>query len=183
MVGQSKLTYEKLLTVLSEIEMVINSRPLSYVSSDDLEEPLTPSHLLVGRRLLNLPDDLLYSEQLDDEDYSLNPEVPTKRMKFLHCTVSRFWTRWRKEYLLELRNSHTLTERDRRSREVSVGDVAIVFDDNQSRGFWRLGLVMELIVGRDGHVRGAKVKVSSEGKCMAEASTEVISTRNQLWYK
>ena len=96
MVGQSKLTYEELLTVLSEIEMVINSRPLSYVSSDDLEEPLTPSHLLVGRRLLNLPDDLLYSEQLDDEDYSLNPEVITKRMKFLHRTVGRFWTRWEK---------------------------------------------------------------------------------------
>ena len=41
MVGQSKLTYEELLTVLSEIEMVIKSRPISYVSSDDLEEPLT----------------------------------------------------------------------------------------------------------------------------------------------
>ena len=129
--------------------MVIYSGPLSYVSSDDLEEPLTPFHLLVGRQLLSLPDDLLYSEQLDDEDYSLNPEVLTKRMKFLHRTVSRFWTRWRKEYLLELRNFHTLTKRDWRSREVSVEDVVIVFDDNQSRGFWRPGLVMELIVGRE----------------------------------
>ena len=29
---------------------------LSFVSSEDLDEPLTPSHLLTGRRLLCLPD-------------------------------------------------------------------------------------------------------------------------------
>lgn len=49
---------DELLTALAEIEAVINSRPLSYLSSEGVEEPLTPSHLLVGRRILNLPDHL-----------------------------------------------------------------------------------------------------------------------------
>ena len=39
------------------------SSPLSYLSSDDVEEPLTPSHLLVGHRILNLPDNLTYHEE------------------------------------------------------------------------------------------------------------------------
>ena len=39
-------------------EITLNSRPISYVSSDDMEEPLTHSHLLVGHRLLSLPDPL-----------------------------------------------------------------------------------------------------------------------------
>ena len=54
-VGQAKLSYDELLTALTEVEMVLNSRPLMYVSADDFEEPLTPSHLLIGRRVMSLP--------------------------------------------------------------------------------------------------------------------------------
>ena len=54
--GRARLTYEELLTVLTEVECILNSRPLTYLYPDDLEEPLTPSHLISGRRLLSLPD-------------------------------------------------------------------------------------------------------------------------------
>lgn len=46
-VGRSLFSFDELVTVLAEIEAVINSRPLSYVTGGDIEEPLTPSHLLV----------------------------------------------------------------------------------------------------------------------------------------
>lgn len=49
------VTYEELLTILTEIECVLNSRPLTYVYTEDLEETLTPSHFLCGKRLLSLP--------------------------------------------------------------------------------------------------------------------------------
>jgi hypothetical protein len=38
------------------MEMEINSRPISYMSADDLEEPRTPSYLMVGRRLMSVPE-------------------------------------------------------------------------------------------------------------------------------
>lgn len=47
-VGRARLHHDELLTVLVEIEGVINSRPLTYLFSDDLTEPLTPSHFLCG---------------------------------------------------------------------------------------------------------------------------------------
>ena len=40
--GRSKFSYEELLTILAEIEMVLNSTPLTYVTIDDSDEPLTP---------------------------------------------------------------------------------------------------------------------------------------------
>ena len=41
-IGKAKLTYDELFITLTEAEGSINSQPLSYVSSHDLEEPLTP---------------------------------------------------------------------------------------------------------------------------------------------
>lgn len=40
----AKLTYDELKTVTVEVEMILNSRPLSYVFPGDIDEPLTLSH-------------------------------------------------------------------------------------------------------------------------------------------
>ena len=52
-IGRARLTYDELLTVIVECETVNNSRPLTFVYSDDVEEPFTPGHLLHGRRILS----------------------------------------------------------------------------------------------------------------------------------
>ncbi len=68
-VGRARLTLDELITLITEVEGVINSRPLSCVSCDDIEEP---AHLLCGRRLLNLPDSLCYNDP--EEEYGLSRE-------------------------------------------------------------------------------------------------------------
>ena len=40
-IGNYHLTYEELLTLVTEVEMILNSIPVLYVSSEDLEELLT----------------------------------------------------------------------------------------------------------------------------------------------
>ena len=50
--GTARVTYEELLTVIVETEGILNSRLLTYVS-DEMRDPLTPSQLVIGRRLLN----------------------------------------------------------------------------------------------------------------------------------
>ena len=47
MVGRARLSYDELSTSLIEVEAILNSRPLTYISSNDLDEPLTPSHLMI----------------------------------------------------------------------------------------------------------------------------------------
>ena len=161
LIGRAHFSHDELLTAVTEIEAVINSRPLSYVSAEDLEEPLTPSHLLVGRRILNLPDHLGYLYGPDDEEFSVDSVQLTRRMKYLNNTLNHFWNRWRTEYLSELREAHVHSARKNlvtRGSDVSVGDIVIVHDEQLPRGLWKLGRVQELFKGRDGHCRGAIVR-------------------------
>ena len=97
----AKLSYEELLTVVTEVECVLNSRPLTYVSSEDIEEPLTSSHLMTGRGLLSIPDEIAV-----DEEETSEVSLLRRRQRYLLLVLSHFWNRWKREYVVELRE-HT----------------------------------------------------------------------------
>ena len=50
-VGRMSLDRDQLNTVLIEIENIINSRPLTYISEEHFEESLTPCHLIYCRNI------------------------------------------------------------------------------------------------------------------------------------
>ena len=89
--GSSKLRYEELLTVLVEVECVLNSKPLTYGHSEEAEEPLTPSHLLLGHRLLSRSAPISSSESLETE------EQASRHANILKILFHYFWKRWRSE--------------------------------------------------------------------------------------
>ena len=45
-----------------------------------------------------------------------------------------------------------------------MNDIVTVLDENQKRNKWRLGKIEKLIAGKDGMIRGAKVKVAEQNK-------------------
>ena len=54
-----------------KIEVVLNDRPLTYQSADKTDpEPLTPSHLLYGRRITTLPYPITEDDELTDPTYT-----------------------------------------------------------------------------------------------------------------
>ena len=57
-VGNSKLDFEEMTTILTQIEACLNSRPLGTLphNDDDGIEMLTPGHFLIGRPLQAIPD-------------------------------------------------------------------------------------------------------------------------------
>ena len=48
-IGKARLLYDELLTAVTEVEGILNSRSLT----DDIEEVLTPSHWLTGTKFGN----------------------------------------------------------------------------------------------------------------------------------
>ena len=55
-IGNTRLTFNELLTVLVEVEGTLNSRSLTYEYNNPEGEVLTPAHLIYGRRLQSLPE-------------------------------------------------------------------------------------------------------------------------------
>lgn len=160
-IGQSKFTYDELYTVLIEVERIINCHSLTYVSLDDLEEPLTPSHLLVGRRLLNLPSIVEDS----DDDFCVADTTLQKRTRHPNNTINHFWSCWVEEYLLKLRNAHHYPNTQRQSQPAAwVDDMVVIYDSDLPRGFWKIAQITQLIEGNDGHYRGAILQVAERGE-------------------
>ena len=153
----ARLNYDELHTILVEVEGTLNSRPLTYVSSDDPEEPLTPSHLMYGRRILSLPD--VGASSQDSINQAVSSEDLPRRRRYLGLLLQHFWKRWSREYVTELRNLHRQRSRPESRMSISVGDVVTVFEDNLPRSQWRLGRVEQLIPGADNCVRAAVIKV------------------------
>ena len=88
--GNARLAYDELLTVLTEVEATLNSRPLPYSYDNPYEgEVLTPAHLLYGRRLLSLPEEP--REEDDETETSYR-----RRYKYINETLQHFWKRWQK---------------------------------------------------------------------------------------
>ena len=99
----SQLNFEKLTTVLVEVDTVINPRPVTYMSPDDIQETLIPAHLILGKQLLTPPDGQVCLNEEGDM-----PEVLSKRTKYLRALQAHFWRKWQSEYLSELRERHTV---------------------------------------------------------------------------
>ena len=167
-IGRARLSYDEMVTAVTEAEAILNSRPLTYVSSEDIEEPLTPSHLLTGRRILSLPD---YQENPEDAEFevSLTTEDVNKRVRHLNVTLEHFWRRWRREYLAELRSAHKSGKKLEDNCIITVGDMVLVHDEKRPRSVWRIGRVKKLVDSKedDGKARGAVVQVVSKGGKLA----------------
>ena len=50
-IGVKRLTFVELQTLILEIEVILNNRSLCADYDDDMEDVLTPNHMVVGKRL------------------------------------------------------------------------------------------------------------------------------------
>ena len=84
--GNARLTFDELITVLLEIEQTVNCRPLTYEYDEVGGEMLTPAHLIHGRRLVSVPD------EVKDEDSDSEKESQLlKRFRYLAKKKKHYW--------------------------------------------------------------------------------------------
>ena len=153
-IGNALLLPIELETVLIKIEAVLNSRPITFQSDDPREpKPISPSDLLIGRRLTTLPP-----APPNAEPRNFNRQDATNRMRYLERLADDFWARWRSEYLRE-RSLHY--ERRRRTQPIRIGEVVLIQADNLKRQEWKLGVIAELYPSADGIVRSVRLRTTT----------------------
>ncbi|XP_028400806.1 uncharacterized protein LOC114523939 [Dendronephthya gigantea] len=159
-IGSSKLTYDELYTILTEVETIVNDRPITYIYDDEesISYALSPSQLIYGRRLASTPNSAHF------ESVSTCKSL-TRRAKHHRRILEQFISRWRREYLLSLRENSQNLANSRNIAKIEVGDVVVMMNEKTKQQFWKLAKVVELLPGQDGIVRAARIKLAtSEGK-------------------
>ncbi|XP_076660587.1 uncharacterized protein LOC143363945 [Halictus rubicundus] len=147
--GAERFTFEVFNTLIIEIEAVLNSRPLTPISSDPNDTlVLTPGHFLIGDSLTSLRE----------RDFR---DVPSNRLstwQHIQKLKQHFWNRWYKEYLNEM------TSRSRWSsgtHPIKEGTIVLLREDNVPPMQWPLGRVIKVYPGSDGIVRAATVRTAT----------------------
>ena len=77
--GRAKPNFEELYIILTQVKCILNSRPLSYVYTEENCEPITLSHL--------------FSTATEDENIELNAMKCKKRYNHLLKLINDLWKR------------------------------------------------------------------------------------------
>lgn len=162
MLGRYLVTLDELLTLVVEVEALVNERPVTYTFTELQEpQPLTPSMLLYGRSLTVLPHQNVSEDELNDPDYNVDQSTLDKRSKHLDMLIDQAWKRWKSDYLPHLREAHINNAKIRgrtTQNQVGIGDVVLVHSDTNKRTHWPLAVVTRLNWGNDGLVRSVEIK-------------------------
>ncbi|XP_057671219.1 uncharacterized protein LOC130902947 [Diorhabda carinulata] len=141
-------TFEQLYTILTEVEAILNSQPLSPLSdsSHDLH-PLTPSHFLIGRS----------SNAAPEPNITHLPRNRLSMYQHLAQVKQHLWKRWNKEYVSELQ---TRTKWKFNYDSLKANTLVLLKEDNQPPMKWKLGRVEAIHLGADGVARVATIRTT-----------------------
>lgn len=140
-----RLKFDEFYSILARIEAALNSRPLCPLSNDiSDDQALTPSHLLYGYAINNLPEP-------DIVDQPLNL---LQRYQYKSRIHQEFWQRWSADYLSQLQKR---TKWHRVKPNVAVGQLVLISEDNVPPSQWLMGRITAVQLGADDLIRSAWV--------------------------
>ena len=142
------LTDEALVTLLKEVEFILNNRPLTQVASDpDAMETISPIMLLTGSIAPGLPPDVFTGS-----------DGMRSSWRACQLQIDEFWRRWQMEYLqlLQRRQKWLVPERN-----FKQNDLVLLLEEGQPRNLWPKGLIVEVFPDCDNLVRRVRVKTAS----------------------
>ena len=143
------LTDDGLSTLLAEVEAILNGRPLTRTSSDPTDlNCLTPNHLLLLKDQQHLPP----CTTTKDDNYV------RRRWRQIQYMSDLFWKRWIHEYLPLLQERQKWLHPH---RNVQVGDIVLVVDQNAPRGSWPMVKVQAVFPDAKGFIRNVEIKTKS----------------------
>ncbi|XP_043267674.1 uncharacterized protein [Venturia canescens] len=145
-IGDASLTFEEFTTLLTQIEGILNSRPLEPLSDDpDDYSVLTPGHFLIGDTLTSIPEPSLRDV----------PQGRLTRWQWLQERVQYYWEHWSSGYL---QRHQAISKWHHPSHDIRVGSMVLLMNENMSPTKWPRARVTQLHPGKDGLTRVVTLK-------------------------
>lgn len=160
--GRKHVEYFEMLTLLSDVQNAINSRPLCYHDNDDQNYTIiTPNTFLkfeTGRSMVlgSAASEVTHANSKQLIDAMLRREAMYDNFREL----------WFHEYLTSLREIGRDLYQTDWINSVKTGDIVLIFNPTKPRTDWNLGRVTELLPGNDGKVRTVKVMRSDRSEAV-----------------
>ena len=160
-IGKICLNSSQLETIVTEIEAILNTRPLVYVGAEiESGIALTPANFLTMNTNIAVPS----LEPVEDEDFSTQISTSENLVQIWQKGenyLRTFWKLWQNEYLLNLRERFQTNLKSsyiQAKSEPFIGEVVLI-KENLPRCSWKLGQIKELNNSSDGNIRTAKVRM------------------------
>ena len=135
--------------MLSEVELIIDNAPLTYVYPNTIEICLTPNYLLFGRQLLYSGNTTSIVVRNLIVLWSTTDKINRISNQFLH--------RWGHEYVVHLRETQRTWKWNINSLK-KCGWLGLVLYKKVLRHFWRIAIVTWVLPSRVSEIRGAIVR-------------------------
>ncbi|XP_065211049.1 uncharacterized protein LOC135839102 [Planococcus citri] len=140
-IGTQRLVLDELTTFITEVEAIMNSRPLVPLTSNVNPDALTPGHFLIGRPLVALPEEYTEASNISS----------IQRWKLVNQLRNHFWRRWSDEYLRSLQKRTKWCTPA--AQPVQINNIVLVSDKQSPPLVWPLGRITKLYPGKDGQIR------------------------------
>lgn len=158
--GTNIVRFRELESILSEIELCINLRPITPLTSNECEiRALCPADFLNGYHAkARFPDTSVLAMPNRAVEQAI---IMTRAWKKQETIMKGFWKRFRTEYLAQLRSAHEIKPRS--PHKLNIGDVCLLSDPSPSRSYWPLCRIVNLFGGQrtDLRQRSCMVKLGN----------------------
>lgn len=155
---RARLSCVELETLCKEVEGMVNDRPLAEMSADSMDA-VTPSMLLLGRRLRAAPE-------------VLEAEVPRPdvagQWQARNDLMEKLWEAWTRQYCNTLQR---MGKWNTTRPNLQVGDLVIVRLEIKKRHQWPMARVTGLHPGPDGLTRKVSLLLPEPGERPARGPT------------
>ncbi|EGT53728.1 hypothetical protein CAEBREN_31324 [Caenorhabditis brenneri] len=154
-----QFNYVQLFTVITEIEGIVNSRPISHNPENFVEGPVVrPADFISPEVKLGVVHD---NGKTDMADAGVTEKIARSHMAAMNEHMTELWKKWEDSYLTQLKISH-----NRRQQYTvtppKVGQVVIMEEKLKARHKWPLARITEIHPNELGQIRTVTIKCNGK---------------------
>ncbi|XP_063994477.1 uncharacterized protein LOC135172028 [Diachasmimorpha longicaudata] len=140
-IGTSTLTYEEFTTLLTQVEAILNSRPLCPINNDRQDTTaLTPGHFIIGGSLTAIPEPTLEHINTD----------PLNKWQLITQKVQNFWDHWARECVHRYQQIYRWRKP---TDDIKIGSLVRISHEQEPPTRWLLARVIRIHPGQDNLTR------------------------------